>query len=366
MSDEDEKSNESTLDLSDIRGDYGLNEEKCSCCGNEITSAGCGCDDDCPHCGGKGKVEEVEVPPGAQEFPEGEPEGAMGGATSYAGTTSYAGDEVSVSEDDYEATLSELMSLAGIDPNNVYVKEKDVDEGTVTPEKGDNVGFGMVDKAGLDPIVAEDDFDDIARRVKDMGASLDDEMDFIKHLAHVAKELKLGRYIMDNPDFIPDVMSAFRQLDEGGCPCCGGGTCGCSEYCSNCDCHVSEIAPAIAAVARGAAAAGGAVARGIGSAASGATKAVGRKMAKDKIDQMKADIDDDQANNESAVSEEQDEELLALFDIGTDEAIGDGFLSGNKAIGAVLQDMEDDVNENEVQEDTIETTMEELRKLAGL
>lgn len=41
-----------------------LHEEKCSCCGNEITKDGCGCDEDCPHCGGKGKVEEaVQVKP---------------------------------------------------------------------------------------------------------------------------------------------------------------------------------------------------------------------------------------------------------------------------------------------------------------
>ena len=33
--------------------------DTCSCCGNKITKDGCGCDDDCPHCGGKGKVEEA-------------------------------------------------------------------------------------------------------------------------------------------------------------------------------------------------------------------------------------------------------------------------------------------------------------------
>lgn len=36
-----------------------LHEEKCECCGNEITKEGCGCDEDCPHCGGKGKVAEA-------------------------------------------------------------------------------------------------------------------------------------------------------------------------------------------------------------------------------------------------------------------------------------------------------------------
>jgi len=32
-----------------------LNEETCSCCGNEIVDGECGCDDDCEHCGGKMK-----------------------------------------------------------------------------------------------------------------------------------------------------------------------------------------------------------------------------------------------------------------------------------------------------------------------
>ena len=40
---------------------------------------------------------------------------------------------------------------------------------------------------------------------------LEDEKDFIKHLAHVAKELKLGKYVMDNPDFVPDVMSQHSE-----------------------------------------------------------------------------------------------------------------------------------------------------------
>jgi len=33
-------------------------EDICSCCNNPIVNGSCGCPDDCPHCGGKGKVEE--------------------------------------------------------------------------------------------------------------------------------------------------------------------------------------------------------------------------------------------------------------------------------------------------------------------
>ena len=266
--------------------------------------------------------EQAEDTPGAQAWPEAEPEGAMGGATSYAGTDSYAGDEVSVSElnqmriaaglepvidevqvgdgtagitggdpecdpdnrypgkpavnpygdddpldgehtetggagkpnkhyypphdpmyeDDedcptYEDQVVELMRLAGIDCDNVYVSEEPRYRRSVQPYKGDNAGFGMVDRYNdeeLDPIINEKTDSEIAQMVKDKGASLEDEKDFIKHLADVAKELKLGRYIMDNPDFIPDVMSAFRELDESswGCtscgqnPCVGGPACG--------------------------------------------------------------------------------------------------------------------------------------------
>ena len=39
--------------------DEPVKEAKCGCCGNEITNKGCGCDEDCPHCGGKGKVDEA-------------------------------------------------------------------------------------------------------------------------------------------------------------------------------------------------------------------------------------------------------------------------------------------------------------------
>jgi hypothetical protein len=137
----------------------------------------------------------------------------------------------------YEDQVVELMRLAGIDCDNVYVSEEPRYKREVQPYKGDNAGFGMVDiynDEELDPIVNEMNDSDIAKKVKDMGASLEDEKDFIKHLAHVAKELNLAKYIMDNPDFVPDVMSAFRELDESswGCtscgqnPCVGGPACG--------------------------------------------------------------------------------------------------------------------------------------------
>ena len=34
----------------------------CSCCGNPIVNGSCGCPDDCPHCRGKGKVNEDDNP----------------------------------------------------------------------------------------------------------------------------------------------------------------------------------------------------------------------------------------------------------------------------------------------------------------
>ncbi len=202
----------------------------------------------------------------------------------------------------YEDQVVELMRLAGIDCDNVYVSEEPRYEREVQPYKGDNAGFGMVDRYNdeeLDPIVNEMNDSDIAQKVKDMGASLEDEKGFIKHLAHVAKELKLGRYVMDNPDFVPDVMSAFRELDESswgctscgqqpcvggpacgtmgtdepgpnnpfpadpknggyhrpspcgeyeeveegaGCPCCGDGPCNCGSDCEGCDCANMEEA----------------------------------------------------------------------------------------------------------------------------
>ncbi|MCH1600129.1 MAG: hypothetical protein L7S70_07090, partial [Pseudomonadales bacterium] len=202
----------------------------------------------------------------------------------------------------YEDQVVELMRLAGIDCDNVYVSEEPRYQRSVQPYKGDNAGFGMVDRYNdeeLDPIVNEKTDRDIAQKVKDMGASLEDEKDFIKHLAHVAKEMGLGKYVMNNPDFIPDVMSAFRELDESswgctscgqqpcvggpacgtmgtdepgpnnpfpadpknggyhrpspcgeyeeveegaGCPCCGDGPCNCKPDCPSCDCQSMEEA----------------------------------------------------------------------------------------------------------------------------
>ena len=61
------------------------------------------------------------------------------------------------------------------------------------------------------------------------------------------------------------------------------------------------------------------------------------------------------------------EDLLSLFDIKeqeTDEAIGDGFLSGNKALGAAMQDIEDEIKESDI--NALESTINDLKKLAGI
>jgi len=242
-----------------------------------------------------------------------EPPTAMGGDKSSADDTSSAGDGVSVSEEEmaYEAAMMDLIQLAGISTADTNIAEI---KGKVVPKKGENVGFGMVDKTGLDPIVAEEAMDNtlIAKKVRDMGASLEDQKDFIKHLAHVAKELELGKYVMDNPDFVPDVMMAFKNLDEAeGCPCCGDGPCKCALDCKGCDCAPVE----------------------------------------------EADV----------YSESDAENLLSLFDIKeqeTDEAIGDGFLSGNKALGAAMQDIEDEIKESDI--NALESTINDLKKLAGI
>lgn len=311
------KANDSELDLNDIRDHYGVSEE-----------------------------DDIEV----------EPPSAMGGAKSSAGVTTYAGDEVSVSEQDvteeettYEEAIQSLIKLAGIATADTNIAEI---KGKVEPKKGENVGFGMVDKDNLDAIIGEEVMDDefIAKKVRDMGASLEDQKDFIKHLAHVAKELKLGKYVMDNPDFVPDVMMAFKNLDEDeGCPCCGDGPCKCAPDCKGCDCaSVEEVAP---------------IAGMVGSA----IKAVGAKLAQDKMNTMRQEIQDDETNEADVYSEADAEDLLALFDLGdqeTDEAIGDGFLSGNKALGAAMQDIEDEITETP--ESALETTIKELRALAGL
>ena len=36
-------------------------DDICSCCNNPIVNGSCGCPDDCPHCGGKGKVDEDDM-----------------------------------------------------------------------------------------------------------------------------------------------------------------------------------------------------------------------------------------------------------------------------------------------------------------
>lgn len=46
-----------SVDLSDIRADYGIEEgdqegETCDCCGGKIVDGKCGCGPECPHCGG--------------------------------------------------------------------------------------------------------------------------------------------------------------------------------------------------------------------------------------------------------------------------------------------------------------------------
>ena len=304
------KANDSELDLNDIRDHYGVSEE-----------------------------DDIEV----------EPSSAMGGAESSTVPT-YAGDEVSVSEQDvteeettYEEAIQSLIKLAGIATADTNIAEI---KGKVEPKKGENVGFGMVDKDNLDAIIGEEVMDDefIAKKVRDMGASLENQKDFIKHLAHVAKELKLGKYVMDNPDFVPDVMMAFKNLDEDeGCPCCGDGPCKCAPDCKGCDC---------ASVEEGA----GAV-RGIAGAAKAGVQAAGTKMAINQVGDMMSSDDVDEGA----------EDLLSLFDLGdqeTDEAIGDGFLSGNKALGAAMQDIEDEITETP--ESALEATIKELRALAGL
>jgi hypothetical protein len=236
----DDELGETSLDLSDIRSDYGVSEA-------------------------------VPVSTGiawpAQPQEDEKDGGGMGNAPSGAGITTYAGSPnesilpgvesghteeveeampvkvqiVPDSEQDpepacgpsYEDSVLELMKLAGIpcgDQVTEYTRE-------VQPEKGDNAGFGMVDPENpqeLDPIVNEGTSENIAQKLKDMGASLDDEDGFIKHLFNVSQEMKLGRYIMNDPDFIPDVMQAFKGLDEssmmctkcGQQPCVGGPACG--------------------------------------------------------------------------------------------------------------------------------------------
>ena len=303
---------ENTLDLGDIKGDYGIAEAKCDCCKNDP----CDCPPDCKGCNSMHEEADINEADGCPCCGN----GPCRCAPDCQGCDCDSKTE-SQSEPTYEDNISELMHLAGIKTDTNYVTEF---TGEVDPKKGENVGFGMVDKEDLDPIMDENPITDtdIAQKVKDMGASLDDERDFIKHLAHVAKELKLGKYVMDNPDFVPDVMMAFRSLDEE-------------------DLDEISVAGAMGSVAKG----------------------IGRHAMKNHASQIK----DDEANEETVYQEDDSEDLLALFDLTdqeTDEAIGDGFLSGNKALGAAMQDIEDEITETP--ESALETTIKELRALAGL
>ena len=288
----DDEVAETALDLGDIRSEYGISEQEDQ---NEIE-----------------EMQSLEVDEVNQSVEE---------------------------EDSYDTAILELAKLAGIATHDTNVAEI---KGQVDPKKGENVGFGTVDKTELDPIVDEEAMDDtfIAKKVRDMGATLDDQRDFIKHLAHVAKELKLGKYVMDNPDFVPDVMMAFSKLDEAdGCPCCGGGECMCASDCDRCGCRTDEIV------------------------AGGVAATLGRHA----IKKAKSAIKDDEANEDTVYAEDDSQDLLDLFDLDdqdTDEAIGDGFLSGNKALGAAMQDIEDEITETP--ESALEATIKELRALAGL
>lgn len=302
---------ETTLDLSDIRGDYGIAEAKCDCCNNDP----CKCPPDCKGCKSMHQEDDVNEADGCPCCGN----GPCRCAPDCQGCDCNNKTE-SQSEPTYEDNISELMALAGIKTDTNYVTEF---TGKVEPKKGENVGFGMVNKEDLDPIMDENPITntEIAQKVKDMGSSLDDQKDFIKHLAHVAKELKLGKYVMDNPDFVPDVMMAFRSLDEQDME--------------------ENIAGAVGSIAKG----------------------IGRHAMKSYAKQIK----DDEANEENIYQEDDSEDLLALFDLGdqeTDEAIGDGFLSGNKALGAAMQDIEDEITETP--KSALEATIKELRALAGL
>ena len=237
----------------------------------------------------------------------------------------------------------------------------------------------MVDRYNdeeLDPIVNEGTDAVIAQKVKDMSATLDDEQGFIKHLAHVAKEMGLGKYVMNNPDFVPDVMSAFRELDESsmmctkcgqqpcvggpacgtmgtdepgpnnpfpadpknggyhrpspcgeyeevdegaGCPCCGDGPCNCESGCEGCDCGSME---------EGAAPKYNFAVYDKDGKLKGASS--NEKDAKSHAFRIKGEV-------RKLDKPMKDRDIDSMMAMG--EAIGDGFLSGNQAIGRVLRQM---------------------------
>ena len=120
-------------------------------------------------------------------------------------------------------------------------------------------------------------------------------------------------------------------MSEGaGCPCCGDGPCNCASDCEGCDCggQINELSPdTLASYIKKAndqtAAAGVQVGANMDPDPT-QHRVAKRNMA--KIDKRKAGID-------TAVSK------LTREEEQTDEAIGDGFLSGNQAIGRVLRQM---------------------------
>ena len=113
----------------------------------------------------------------------------------------------------------------------------------------------------------------------------------------------------------------------------------CASDCDRCGCRTDEIV------------------------AGGVAATLGRHA----IKKAKSAIKDDEANEDTVYAEDDSQDLLDLFDLDdqdTDEAIGDGFLSGNKALGAAMQDIEDEITETP--ESALEATIKELRALAGL
>jgi hypothetical protein len=216
-----------------------------------------------------------------------------------------------------------------------------------------------------------------------MGASLEDQDGFIKHLFHVSQEMKLGKYIMDNPDFIPDVMNAFRGLDESsmmctkcgqqpcvggpacgtmgtdepgpnnpfpadpknggyhrpdvnpyngqemsegsGCPCCGDGPCNCESDCEGCDCGSMEeaVAPKY----------NFAVYDKDGKLKGASSN---EKDAKSHAFRIKGEVKKlDKPTTQSDI-----DQMMAMG-----EAIGDGFLSGNPSLADLLMKLDEMLDE---------------------
>jgi hypothetical protein len=314
----------------------------------------------------------------------------------------------------YEDNVLELMRLAGIDCESSIVSEEPRYEREVQPYKGDNAGFGMVDPENLeelDPIVNEGTSEDIAQKLKDMGASLEDEDGFIKHLFDLSQQMKMGRYIMDNPDFIPDIMQAFKGLDESsmmctkcgqqpcvggpacgtmgtdepgpnnpfpadpknggyhrpeemsegsGCPCCDDGPCNCESGCEGCDCggQIDEVSKAL-------------LQRYIDAAEKAKNDANQRgRDALNRVDPETGKDDPDYDGDAAAAKEYQrrdrgiDRAQSKMHgwsrtrvpatdpeEEQTDEAIGDGFLSGNPSLADLLMKLDEMLDEVSVYRD---------------